>query len=331
MSGLFSSHASTLASAIDGLMAGGIGFALLIGVASAGLLGSLLLHRFFTKATEPSDRIMGMMRLGVVGVTFSLVLLLFSWSHHTHQTLRHPPPDALNFDVSLKYGLWQVSRFDGRSEVNELHIPVGVPVKLVIRSEEQPHTLTIPAFRLGVRVTPAKAETIWFQATQPGQYPVLGPMKAQIVALMPAAYEKWEGRPKPVPPLPSPPDEANLVATKASPTKVRVPAVVADDPALIKEGARQFKLMGCLSCHRFGAIEGGPLLQGVYGSTVELEGGATVVADDAYLRESILKSREKVVLGYKPSMPTFDGRISDAELNALVAYVKSLKKKGGAH
>ena len=96
--------------------------------------------------------------------------------------------------------------------------------------------------------------------------------------------------------------------------------------SLAENGQALFQQFGCSTCHRFDVQGRGPNLIGIYGKPVQLEDGRTVVADEDYIRESIVNSQAKIVSGFKPIMPIFQGQISDEQLNALVAYVKSLSQ-----
>jgi cytochrome c oxidase subunit 2 len=98
-------------------------------------------------------------------------------------------------------------------------------------------------------------------------------------------------------------------------------------------GEKMFAELGCATCHRTDAQGRGPNLQGVFGKPVELVDGRTVTADENYLRECILDPGAKRLKGFAPIMPTFQGLVTDEQVNALVAYIKSIsdaKPAGGA-
>ena len=106
------------------------------------------------------------------------------------------------------------------------------------------------------------------------------------------------------------------------------PTVAASGPAGMAPaelGKQLFESKGCVACHSIdGSPRVGPSLKGVFGTQVKLEGGGTVVFDDAYFRESVLTPQAKLVAGFPPVQPSYEGQLSDAELAGLLAYVKSL-------
>jgi cytochrome c oxidase subunit 2 len=196
--------------------------------------------------------------------------------------------------------MWKVQHASGQREINELHVPVGRPVKLIMGSEDVIHSFYIPAFRVKADVIPGRYNTLWFQATRPGRYHLFcaeycgtkhSGMIGSVVALEPAEYQAWlSGGP------------------------------VSDSP--VAAGERLFQSLACNTCHMPGGR--GPVLANLFGHEVELQGGGKVVADDAYLRESIVQPGAKIVAGYQPLMPPFQGMVSEEQLLQLIAYVKSL-------
>jgi cytochrome c oxidase subunit 2 len=192
---------------------------------------------------------------------------------------------------------------EGQREINELHVPTGQNVKLIMTSQDVIHSFFIPAFRIKQDVLPGRYTTLWFKATVPGRYHLFcaeycgtnhSGMGGDIVVMEPQDYAQW-------------------MASGAS-------------APLQDTGRELFASLGCATCHREDAPGRGPRLAGVYNSEVELEDGRKVKADENYVRESILNPTAKIVKGYKPVMPAFQGIVSDEQLNALVAYVKSLSQ-----
>jgi cytochrome c oxidase subunit 2 len=206
-----------------------------------------------------------------------------------------------------KQWMWKAQHMDGQREINELHVPVGRPVKLIMGSEDVIHSFYIPAFRTKADVIPGRYNTMWFTATKPGTYHLFcaeycgtkhSGMIGSIVAMEPPDFEAWLGGGK---------SEESPVAA----------------------GAKLFSDLACISCHqRTGGR--GPSLANVFGHEVELQGGAKVMADEAYIRESILNPQAKVVNGFQPIMPTFQGLITEEQLLQLIAYVRSLSEPGAA-
>jgi cytochrome c oxidase subunit 2 len=166
------------------------------------------------------------------------------------------------------------------------------------------HSLFLPEFRVKQDVLPGRYTTTWFQTTQPGRYHLFctqycGTMHAgmigEVVVMEPADYQAW---------LSGGNAEGSLAST----------------------GQKLFQQLGCTTCHRFDTQGRGPNLVGAYGKPVLLDDGRTVTVDDNYIRESILTPGAKVVAGFKPIMPTFQGIVNEEQLLSLVAYIRSLSQ-----
>jgi len=239
-------------------------------------------------------------------VTWSVIptfvfFAIFGWGAWVYFQERTPPRDATEVYVVAKQWMWKLEHAEGQREINELHVPVGRDVKLIMTSQDVIHSFYIPAFRIKQDVLPGRYTTAWFRAIKPGTYHLFcaeycgtqhSGMVGSIVVMEPAQYEAWMSGGTPGP--------------------------------LSSTGEKIFAELGCSTCHRNDSQGRGPGLQGVFGKPVLLEDGRTVNADENYIRESILDPGAKIVQGYKPVMPTFQGLVSEEQLNALVAYVKSL-------
>ncbi|PYS39015.1 MAG: cytochrome c oxidase subunit II [Acidobacteria bacterium] len=198
---------------------------------------------------------------------------------------------------------WKFQHATGQREINELHVPVGRKVKLIMATEDVIHDLFVPAFRIKTDVVPGKYTTEWFEATRPGRYHFFcaeycgmnhSGMGGWVVVMEPTEFDNWLS------------GNANQMSPAAA-------------------GQQMFESLGCVSCHGANGEGGrGPALLGVYGSKVVLAGGQTVTADDGYVRESILNPQAKIVNGFGPIMPSFQGQVNEEQLLQLVAYVKSL-------
>jgi cytochrome c oxidase subunit 2 len=207
-----------------------------------------------------------------------------------------------------KQWMWKVQHMDGQREINELHVPVGRPVKLIMGSEDVLHSYFIPAFRVKADVIPGRYNVLWFTATKAGTYHLFcaeycgtrhSGMVGSIVAMEPKAFQAWLGG-----------GEAS-----ASP---------------VAAGERLFQNLACNTCHMTGTQGRGPVLTNVFGQPVKLQDGSTVIADEAYIRESIVNPQAKVVAGYQPIMPTFQGLVTEEQLLQLISYVRSLSQQGAA-
>jgi len=239
-------------------------------------------------------------------IPFFIFLGLFFWAAKVFFGMSRAPADATEIYIVGKQWMWKVQHPDGRREINQLHLLVNQPVKLMMASEDVIHDFFIPDFRTKQDVVPGRYTTEWFTPTKPGKYHFFcsqycgtdhSQMIGWVYVMEPAEQARW---------LQEEPAPASLVA----------------------EGARAFRGRGCSGCHAESAAIRAPLLDGIYGKKVPLSDSTLVTADDQYLRDSILLPNKQVAAGYQPIMPTFQGQISEEELNAIIAYVKSLQEKG---
>jgi len=235
-------------------------------------------------------------------VPLGLTMVMFVWGAIIYFDIYNPPNDALEISIVGKQWMWKAQHAEGQREINELHVPVGQAVKLTMTSEDVIHDVFLPAFRIKQDVLPGRYTTLWFQATKAGEYPLFcsqycgtqhSGMVGRVVVLGPAEFEKW----------------LSGGATGLS---------------MVDMGASLFQRFGCHTCHREGGTSQGPSLTGLFGKTVKLQDGNTVLADENYIRESILDPRAKIVAGYQPIMPTFKGLVSEEGILQLIAYIKSL-------
>ena len=245
----------------------------------------------------------------ILEITWSIIplgifLVIFVWGAVIFFQERTPPQDATEIYVVAKQWMWKLQHPEGQRELNELHIPVGRDIKLIMTSQDVIHSFYVPAFRLKQDVLPGRYTTMWFRATKPGTYHLFcaqycgtqhSGMIGEVVVMEPAEYQTWMSG--------------------------GVPA-----GTLAQNGQALFQQLGCSTCHRLDVQGRGPNLIGVFGKPVLLEDGRTVVADENYVRESILLPAAKIVSGFKPIMPSFQGQVSEEQLDALIAYVKSLSQ-----
>lgn len=234
-----------------------------------------------------------------------LVLVMFFWGANLYFPLYRPPRNSLDVFVVGKQWMWKLQHLEGPAEINELHIPVGRPVRLLMTSEDVIHSFYVPAFRLKQDVVPGRYTSLWFECSRPGEYALYcaeycgtkhSGMIGRIVALSPTDYQQW-------------------LAGSRSPA------------SLSGAGQRLFLSLGCADCHRDAPDARGPALAGAAGRRVLLQDGREVVADESYLRESIVDPQAKLVAGYQPIMPVYRGRVGEEDLVRLVAYVRSLSRE----
>jgi cytochrome c oxidase subunit II len=236
-------------------------------------------------------------------IPLGLFLIMFVWGALIYFRVYTPPANAMNIYVVGKQWMWKIEHPGGQHEIDELHIPIGVPVQLTIISQDVFHSFSIPAFRVKREAIPGRYTTAWFEATQVGKYHLFctqycGTGHSQMIgwveAMSPADYKKWlEGS--------------------------------TSGQSLAQDGERLFASLSCNACHNTRPDARGPNLVGVYGNQLTLTTGETVTADDAYLRQAILDPAQHITQGFKPIMPTYQGQISEDGVIALVEYIKNLK------
>jgi cytochrome c oxidase subunit 2 len=231
-------------------------------------------------------------------VPLGIMMVMFFAGAYVYVRIFRPPPDSMLINVIGKQWMWKTEHPEGAREINELHVPAGQNVQLLMISQDVIHSFFIPAFRLHQDVLPGRYTTLWFHATTPGEYHIFcsqfcgtehSKMVGRVVVMQPADYQQWLAG-----------------AVRSDPDKVA--------------GEKLFSAYGCISCHGVR----GPTLAGVYGRRVELQDGSTVLADENYLRESIINPSAKIVRGFPEIMPTYKGQLTEEQLVQLIAYIKSL-------
>jgi cytochrome c oxidase subunit 2 len=231
----------------------------------------------------------------------AIFLGIFVWSAIDYVSLVRAPADALPVYVVAKQWMWKLQHRNGRREINELHVPLGEPVRLVMTSQDVIHSFFVPAFRLKQDVVPGRYTSLSFKATQLGDFHLFcaeycgsehSAMIGRVVVMQPADYARW---------LAAGPNE----------------------PGLAQRGFELFRRHGCSGCHAAGSSVHAPALEGLIGRTVHLQDGRSLVADENYVRDSMLLPKKDVVAGFEPIMPSFAGQLDEEEIEALVAYIRS--------
>src|SRR5580698_5618686 len=236
-------------------------------------------------------------------IPLALFLVTFVWGALLYFRIYDPPANAMNIYVVGKQWMWKAEHPGGQHEINALHVPAGRPVQLTMISQDVFHSFSIPDFRVKREVIPGRYTTVWFNATTPGTYHIFctqycgtqhSGMIGEVTVLTPDDYKKW---------------------TQESTSGM----------SLAQNGERLFASMRCNACHSGNAAARGPNLAGVYGSKLTLTNGSQVLVNDAYLRDAILSPSQHITAGYAPSMPTYQGQISEDGLIDLVEYIKTLQ------
>jgi cytochrome c oxidase subunit 2 len=238
-------------------------------------------------------------------IPFLLTIAFFVYAASLFFQLHRPPANAMVINVVAKQWMWKFQHPEGQREINALHVPVSQPVELVMTSQDVIHSLYLPALRIKQDVLPDRYTKLWFRADRPGVYRLHcaefcgadhSVMGGVLYILTPADYARWLQR-------------------------------SGVDASLAAQGQALFHSLGCSGCHNPASSVHAPLLEGVYGRPVPLSDGRVVTADDQYIHDSILQPNRDVAAGYAPVMPTFANVVSEDQVSALVAYVKSLPSK----
>jgi len=203
--------------------------------------------------------------------------------------------------------MWKIQHTTGQREINELHVPIGRKVKLIMTSEDTIHDFFVPAFRMKADVLPGRYTTEWFEATKPGSYHLFcaeycgmnhSGMIGYVIVMEQREFDNW----------------------LSGNTSQQSPAVA---------GQQLYQTLGCVSCHGATGEGGrGPALVGIFGTETSLANGQTAKVDEAYIRESIMTPQAKLVNGFGPIMPTFQGQVTEDQILQLIAFIRSLQGPG---
>lgn len=296
-------EASSVAPRVDVLFWYMVG---LCGFVALGIFATMVYFGIKYRKGSPADRTGKHKQSIGIEVTWTLVpfgmfLAVFIWSLFVFARLHSPPRDAQTVYVVAKQWMWKIQHSGGQREINVLHVPLGQPIRLVMISQDVIHSFGLPAFRLKQDVLPGSYTNLWFTPTETGRFSFFcdqycgldhSKMVGEVVVMPPAAYARW---------LEQNPGPENVAA----------------------RGAALFRSRGCSGCHGANASVHAPDLDGLYGRTVHLADGSTVIADDRYIHDSILLPDKQVVAGFAPIMPSFEGQLSEEEILELVAYIKA--------
>jgi cytochrome c oxidase subunit 2 len=317
---LFPDQASSIAHRIDALYFYLVGLSIFF----SGLIFLLVIYfavRYRRRSADepPPPRIPDSLPLEIAWIVVPLILAMvaFFWGANVYFALARPPADALEIFVVGRQWMWKFQHPDGQREINELHVPLGRPVKLTMASEDVIHSFFVPAFRVKHDVVPGFYTTLWFEATKPGRYHLFcteycgtqhAGMVGQVVVLEPKQYETW------------------LSGALPGPSAITAPAGRFDAPegSLAAKGQKLFQDLGCQTCHHMDRQGIGPVLAGIFGKQQQLQSGESVAVDETYVRESILNPQAKITAGFQPLMPAYQGRLNEEEVIQLIAYIRSL-------
>ncbi|MGE0127410.1 MAG: cytochrome c oxidase subunit II [Blastocatellales bacterium] len=303
-------QASTVAGDVDRFYYFMVAISALLALAVAGLEIYFAVKYRRRARNEVPRQILGSIRLESLTVVFLFILfmVMFVWGASLYFKLYRPPLQAMEVYVTGKQWMWRFQHPEGVREINELHVPVGRRVKLVMTSEDVIHSFFVPAFRVKSDVIPGRERytTVWFEATKPGRYRIFcaeycgtdhSKMGGWVTVMEPAEYQAW--------------------LTGGG-------SVAVAGQTMASSGEALFQSLGCASCHSGSPLAQCPTLIGLFGKTVALQTGQIVKADESYIRESILNPQTKLVAGYQPVMPTFQGIVTEEQTQQLIAYIRTL-------
>jgi cytochrome c oxidase subunit 2 len=235
-------------------------------------------------------------------VPLLIMMVFYVWGAEHYFAIEHPPPGAMEVNVIGKQWMWKLQHPEGNREINELHVPAGRMVKLIMTSQDVIHSFYLPAFRIKQDVVPGRYTTEWFKADRIGSYHLFcseycgtshSHMIGRVIVMTPLDYQQW------------------LISGHPQST-------------LVQSGERLFRELGCSGCHMGQSVVRAPPLEGLFSKPVPLSDREVVTADEGYIRDSILLPAKQIVAGYTNDMPSFAGKVSEEELLELIAYIKSL-------
>jgi cytochrome c oxidase subunit 2 len=301
----FPEQASTTARQVDLLLI----FLFSITAAIALLVAVLIIYFSIRYRRRPGTPTPGPMK-GHAGLELfwtltplGIFMVMFVWGVTVYFGAFRAPDDATVIYGIGKQWMWKFQHPEGQREINTLHVAAGQSFKVVLTSEDVIHSFYVPAFRIHMDVLPGRYTSVWFQPTRPGKYHLFcsqycgtnhAGMRGSVEVMEPEAYRRW-------------------LSGHA-------------EGSLALEGRKVFLKYRCISCHSADENARAPVLEDLYGKVVHLRNGRTVVADDDYVRESILDPGAKIVEGWENIMPTFRGQVSEEEIYALIAFFKELRR-----
>lgn len=303
---LWTSAASTTARGVDILF-----FFLMAVCGSVGLLVAVLLIYFCVRyrrgtgesGNPPDTNEPRLLEWFWTLSPLGIFAVMFAWGGQLYLSAYSAPADAMPIYLVAKQWMWKFQHPEGQREIDTLHVPVGKPIKLLLISEDVIHSFFVPAFRMHMDVLPQRYTSVWFQATELGEYHLFcsqfcgtnhSGMIGRVIVMGASEYQQW----------------LNFDA----------------EGSLALRGRQVFLQYRCLSCHSADANARAPVLENLFGKMVALDNGTAVRADHNYIRESILHPSAQIVAGYRDIMPPFEGQISEEQVLALIAYIQSLKR-----
>lgn len=266
----------------------------------------------------------------VLEITWTLVptlllLVIFAWGYLVYREMIQAPVNSMEVRVIGKQWSWSFQYDDGKVSP-DLVVPINEPVKLIMSSDDVLHSMFIPNFRIKQDVVPGMYTTVWFEPTVTGKHEIYcaeycgaahSQMLSSVYVLSADEWARWKNGE----------DVLSQNLNTGTPTSAASTGTQAAGGSLVDQGAQLYRTKGCVACHSIdGATVIGPSFKGIWGHDVELTDGSKVKVDENYVRESIENPEAKKVKGFETMvMPPFKGQITEPEMNALIAFIKSHK------
>jgi len=282
----------------------------LFGIVVAGIIVFALRYRRQGKAglTGGKDHNI-VLEITWTAIPTVLILIVFFWGFKDFVKLHVVPANAIEIKVTGQKWFWSFDYPDGATAVNELIVPVNKPIKLLMSSKDVIHSFFVPNFRVKMDLLPNRYTVTWFEATQMGEYELYctefcgkghSEMIGTVKVVSDSGYNAW----------------------------VAASTVLGEGLTLEEYGEQLYTTRACNTCHSLdGSKIEGPSFLGRFGTQVTMQDGSTALFDENYARESILDPKARIVQGFQPVMPTFQGILKDRQVDALIAYIKSLNQK----
>jgi cytochrome c oxidase subunit 2 len=235
-------------------------------------------------------------------IPFGIAMVMFGWGSVVFFNYARPPANSLEVYAVGKQWMWKFQHMEGPREIDQLHVPVGRNVRVIMTSQDVIHDFSVPAFRLKGDVIPGRYTNVWFNATRTGTFHLFcdqycgtlhSGMIGDVFVMTPDDYERW------------------LAAH--------------GEGSMAQQGQKLFQQLGCNTCHRSDSQARGPNLNGLFGNPIHLQDGRIITADEDYIRECITHPNALRVVGWQPIMPSFQGQISEEGIIELIAYIKSMR------
>jgi len=236
-----------------------------------------------------------------------IVIPLFVGGFKGFVNLRTPPKGAMEIRATGQKWKWLFTYPGLGTPDDTLHVPVNTPVRMIINSMDVIHSLYIPSFRTKMDAVPGRYTDLWFKATEVGEFPIFcaeycgtshSDMLSRVIVHPSGGYERWL---------------ANTIAA-------------ADSLTGVDRGKMLYEKQGCSTCHTIdGTPKVGPSWKGIWGKMESMSAGPAMKVDENYLRESMMDPQAHIVMGFSPAMPTYQGKLSDKDIDGLIEFIKSLK------